>query len=173
MRLWVSVDSVQKRLRLSAAIAGLAACALLAGLGCDALSTAGAWRRAGPDPTLGPGEVVAAQLEALRHNDEADAGIEVAFRFASPGNQRNTGPLERFAGMIHDGPYELLLGFDSVHAQPVEIEGGGARQRVTVVRDGAVGVYLFVLSKQSDGACNGCWMTDAVFVEEDADTEAI
>lgn len=131
------------------------------------------WREAAPHPELAPEEVVAAQLEALRQNDEANAGIEVAYRFASPGNQRTTGPLKRFVWMIHDGPYELLLGFDGAHAQPVEVQDSGARQRVTVVRDGIVRVYEFVLSRQRDGACRGCWMTDAVLVEEATTTEAI
>ncbi len=141
--------------------------------GCEGLS-GGTWREAGPHPELGPEDVVAAQLEALRQNDAANTGIEVAFRFASPANRHTTGPLERFVGMIQEGPYELLLGFDGAHAQPVEVRGSGARQRVTVIRDGRVGVYLFVLSRQSGGTCSGCWMTDAVLVEEEGgETKAI
>ena len=138
---------------------------------CDPAPSA--WREAAPHPDLGPSEVVAAQLEALQHNDESNDGIAVAFRFASPGNRRTTGPLERFVFMIHDGPYELLLGFDGAHAQPVEVDDGAARQRVTVVRDGRVQVYHFVLSKQREGECGGCWMTDAVLIEDSPESEAI
>ena len=51
-----------------------------------------------PSAELAPEEVVAAQLHALRQNDPAnrDAGIRIAFRFASPGNRQVTGPIERF-----------------------------------------------------------------------------
>ena len=49
-----------------------------------------------PDPALTPEQVVRIQLEALRNNDAGDRGIAVAFRFASPGNRQNTGPLPRF-----------------------------------------------------------------------------
>ena len=58
-----------------------------------------------PDPALSPGDVVRIQLEALRRNDEQDRGIAVAFRFASPANRTNTGPLSRFIAMIKEaGP---------------------------------------------------------------------
>ncbi len=147
---------------------------LLAATGCEPAAAPEAWREAIPHPSLGPGDVVAAQLEALRHNDERDAGIAVAFRFASPGNRRSTGPLERFVWMLRDGPYELLLGFDGAHAQPVVMDGSAAaRQRVTIVRDGRSRVYHFVLSQQRGGACGGCWLTDAVLVEDEPDAESI
>ncbi len=152
----------------------LSALLLLGVLACEPVATPAAWREAAPHPGLGPADVVAAQLEALQHNDERDAGIAVAFRFASPGNRRSTGPLERFVWMIRDGPYELLLGFDGAHAQPVVMDGtAAARQRVTVVRDGRSRVYHFVLSQQRDGECRGCWMTDAVLVEDEPAAESI
>jgi hypothetical protein len=50
-----------------------------------------------PRPELSPEQVVQYQAEALQHNDEpkTDAGIERAFRFASPSNKQMTGPLEK------------------------------------------------------------------------------
>lgn len=138
----------------------------LASLGCSGETTSH-WREAAPHPGLGPHQVVAAQLEAFRNNDAHDAGIEVAFRFSSPGNRSHTGPIERFASMVHDGPYELLLGFDGVSMRPVETRRSDARQTVTVVRDGEARIYHFLLSKQRRGACVGCWMTDAVLVEDE------
>ena len=58
----------------------------------------------GPDPSpdLSPEDVVRIQVEALQRNDEPspDAGIEAAFRFASPSNRRATGPLGRFSEMV-------------------------------------------------------------------------
>ena len=76
-----------------------------------------------PAPALSPGEVVRIQLEALRHNDLHNRGIEVAFRFASPANRANTGPLARFVSMIRNGPYALMLGFRAASYGPVETRG--------------------------------------------------
>ena len=85
-----------------------------------------------PEPALSPGDVIRIQLEALRHNDEQDRGIAVAFRFASPSNRANTGPLSRFITMIKEGPYALMLDFRDATYGPVEAISGRARQRVTL-----------------------------------------
>ncbi len=118
-----------------------------------------------PAPALSPGDVVRIQLEALRHNDQDNQGIEVAFRFASPANRVNTGPLERFVSMIRKGPYALMLGFREASYGPVESIGKRARQRVTL-SDAVTSVsYWFYLSRQSEEPYVDCWMTDAVYVE--------
>lgn len=117
-----------------------------------------------PAPELRPQDVVRIQLEALQANDEQDGGIGVAFRFASPSNKRSTGPLPRFAQMIKTGPYALMLVYRSAAYEEVEVAEDRARQRVTLVGDrGAVG-FEFYLSRQREGDCVGCWMTDAVTV---------
>lgn len=118
-----------------------------------------------PTPALAPDEVVRIQLNALRHNDAENRGIEVAFRFASPNNKLSTGPLARFSRMIQQGPYSLMLAYDDITYQPVEIVEDRARQRVTLVGSGMVIAYEFYLSRQSQGACPGCWMTDAVIAK--------
>lgn len=118
-----------------------------------------------PRPGLSPGEVIRIQLEALRRNDEHDRGIEVAFRFASPANRANTGPLDRFIRMIRQGPYALMLEYRKVSYGTVEVRGERARQRITLTGPRARVSYWFVLSRQSEAPCAGCWMTDAVFVE--------
>ena len=118
-----------------------------------------------PAPALSPGEVVRIQLEALRHNDLHNRGIEVAFRFASPANRANTGPFERFVAMIRKGPYALMLGFRAASYGPVETRGMRARQRVTLVDAGRSVTYWFYLSRQSKEPYVDCWMTDAVYVE--------
>ena len=56
-----------------------------------------------PKPALSPGDVIRIQLEALRHNDEQDRGIAVAFLFASPINRANR-PASPLHGMIKEGP---------------------------------------------------------------------
>lgn len=115
-----------------------------------------------PKPGLTPDQVVQIQLNALRHNDARNRGIEVAFRFASPDNRLNTGPLPRFIDMIRQGPYRLMLAYENVAYHPLEVVEDQARQRVTLVGAGLVVDYEFYLSRQSEGGCTGCWMTDAV-----------
>lgn len=117
-----------------------------------------------PAPELSPGEVVRIQLEALRANDADDHGIAVAFRFASPRNKASTGPLERFIRMIKAGPYRLMLHYQHASFKPVRIDGNRAVQRVTLVGRGEIRTYVFLLSRQRDPACDGCWMTDAVLL---------
>ena len=118
-----------------------------------------------PRPGLSPGEVIRIQLEALRNNDDADRGIEVAFRFASPANRAHTGPLPRFIRMIRQGPYALMLDHHTATYGMVRIIGDHARQQVTLTGARARVSYWFFLSRQEGAPCEGCWMTDAVHVE--------
>ena len=96
-----------------------------------------------PNPRLTPQQVVRAQLEALRRNDRDDRGIEVAFRFASPQNKRNTGPLPRFARMIKDGPYALMLRYVDASYAPVKIDGDVAAQQVTLIDVDQAVTFIF------------------------------
>lgn len=117
-----------------------------------------------PSAALTPAEVVRIQVEALRTNDDPTpgAGIATVFRFASPGNRQATGPLSRFARMIRTG-YPELLGFARAERGEARVRGDRAVVPVTVVlRDGRRVTYGFALSRQSGGACDGCWLTDAV-----------
>lgn len=118
-----------------------------------------------PAPSLTPSEVVRIQLGALRDNDESDHGIAITFRFASPSNKAQTGPLPRFAEMIKMGPYRLMLEYRDAEYEPVEIVEGAARQRVTLTGSTYAVTFAFYLSKQDLAECRGCWMTDAVTVE--------
>ena len=118
-----------------------------------------------PSPELTPGQVVQIQLNALRHNDSRNRGIEVAFRFASPDNKLQTGPLARFILMLQQGPYNLMLAYDNAAYDAIEIEENYARQRVTLIGSGLVVAYEFYLSRQTEGVCIGCWMTDAVIAK--------
>ena len=115
-----------------------------------------------PNPGLAPEQVVRIQLDALRNNDAQNRGIEVAFRFASPANRLNTGPLARFISMIRQGPYSLMLAYENAAYHPVEIVENRARQRVTLIGSGLAVDYEFYLSRQDEGEWRGCWMTDAV-----------
>lgn len=121
-----------------------------------------------PNPGLSPGDVIRIQLEALRNNDGQDRGITVAFRFASPANRVNTGPLSRFIAMIEHGPYALMLDFHHADYGPVETASDQARQRVTLTGARASTTYWFFLSRQSEAPYEDCWMTDAVYIERPA-----
>ena len=121
-----------------------------------------------PNPGLSPGDVIRIQLEALRNNDEQDRGIAVAFRFASPANRANTGPLPRFVAMIEQGLYSLMLDFLEADYGPVETVADQARQRVTLTGARTSVTYWFHLSRQSDAPYTDCWMTDAVYIERSA-----
>lgn len=117
-----------------------------------------------PSPDLSPSEVIRIQVEALGDNDRPtpDAGIEAAFRFASPSNRAATGPLDRFTEMIKEG-YGDMLTFELVEYGVLRVEDDVAAQEVTFVQaDGRRTTYLFGLSRQTGGACEACWMTDTV-----------
>jgi hypothetical protein len=117
----------------------------------------------GPSADLAPEDVVRIQVALLRDNDAADRGIAQVYRFASPRNRRQTGPLDRFTEMVRSTPYAPLLGHREARFGAIAIGAAEARQTVTIVAQGGEAViYLWVLSRQTDAACNGCWMTDAV-----------
>jgi hypothetical protein len=125
-----------------------------------------------PAPSLTPGQVVTIVLNALQHNDDPqpDAGIATTFEFASPANRVETGPLQRFASMIKNPAYRVMLGFRSATPERLELDGNHARQRVVIVgRDGSQVTYVFLLSKQAEGPYANCWMTDGVIRQKDPD----
>ncbi len=141
---------------------------LLAALGL--VVCAGAFARAPaqqPSGELSPEEVVRCQMEALQGNGEGDLGIAVAFRFASPANRRVTGPLPRFVAMIKNGPYRAMLQSQLIEYGEVEVREDQASLQVSVLtRDFLAVAYRFYLSRQSVPGCEGCWMTDAVTVDD-------
>ncbi len=118
-----------------------------------------------PKPQLSPEQVVQYQMAALEHNDEpkSDAGIERAFRFASPANKQVTGPLDKFVQILKGPLYAPMLNNRSSLIVGSEVNEDQAKIAVKVVAaDGRELTYVFVLSKQNEGEFNDCWMTDAV-----------
>jgi hypothetical protein len=143
---------------------------LLAGCySAQSRGTDSALRRLGrqqPSAELAPQEVVRIQMEALKYNDEKNRGIEIVFRFASPSNKVNTGPLPRFITMINGEAYRPMLNHNTIGYDEIRVVGDQAAQRVSITtEDGLIVVYVFVLSKQQGEECSGCWMTDAVYIE--------
>lgn len=122
-----------------------------------------------PSPNMSVEQVVNVQLEALQRNPQLadDAGIRLAFRFASPGNKAQTGPVDRFIPMVKAPTYAPLLGFETSSVTVMNQDPSAAHLVVEVRRGEAVAMYMWVLSKQD----NGCWMTDAVVPVEPEDGE--
>lgn len=118
-----------------------------------------------PDPTYGPEEVVAVQLERLATNDEPfeNAGIGVAYNFASPANRRTTGPFDRFVQMVTGSRYVPMVNHVEATTGQMEQVGRRAEQRVTLTGPtGRTATYVFGLSNERTGDLDGCWLTDRV-----------
>lgn len=125
-----------------------------------------------PSVKLTPVDVVNSQLKALQHNDAKDSGIATAFKFASPANKALTGPLDHFVQLLKNPTYKPLLNYRSVEFGPVKIFEGVAHMRIMLIdAEGARAVYVFILSKQPDGPCRDCWMTDGVMRVEEKQEE--
>jgi hypothetical protein len=121
-----------------------------------------------PDPSYGPGEVVSVQLDGLATNDEPfeNAGIGVAYNFASPSNRRATGPFDRFVRMVTGPRYAPMVDHVEATPGPVERDDDTAERRVTLTGpDGRTVTSLFTLSRDRPGDLDGCWLTDRVVVD--------
>jgi hypothetical protein len=121
-----------------------------------------------PDPSYGPAEVVSLQLEGLATNDDPfeNAGIGVAYNFASPGNRRQTGPFDRFVRMVTGPQYAPMVDHVDATTGPMERDGATAEQRVTLTGpDRRTATYVFGLSNERPGGLDGCWLTDRVLLD--------
>lgn len=119
-----------------------------------------------PTPALSPAEVVRIQIDALRQADvpHENAGIEIAFRFASPANKSTTGPLDRFIQLVRNPVYRPMLDHRKAEYGAIEVRENRAVQLVILTaKNGERVGYFFALSKQKDGHYASCWMTDGVF----------
>ena len=118
-----------------------------------------------PSPEIAPEDVVKIQLAALQNNDLTpdNAGIRTAFRFASPDNKAATGPVERFIVLVKNPLYRAMIGFERAELGIMRFAGEIAQQRVTLHhRGGETAAFVFTLSRQRGGVCDGCWLTDGV-----------
>jgi hypothetical protein len=118
-----------------------------------------------PDPKYSPEDVIRFQIEALAQNDDPyeNAGIEFAFRFASPTNKRATGPLERFIRLVNNPLYQPMLNHQTADYGEIQVNGEQAVQIVVLTTSSGKRVgYVFTLSRQKDDTYEDCWMTDSV-----------
>ena len=116
-----------------------------------------------PEPELKPNDVVRLQLLAMQQNDDSDFGIEVTFRFASPANKKQTGPLKRFISLVRNPSYRPLLNHINATFLELNIEEDFAVQDVIITTSNGKRIgYRFRLSIQKGTLYPGCWMTDSV-----------
>lgn len=121
-----------------------------------------------PRPALTPKQVVQAQLDALKAVDQPikDAGFATVFRFASPENREQTGPLPRFAKMIRDGFGEMLNHKSSRLLTPVQQQDQLLQPVEVVSLAGRTYRYVFLLRRIDSANCIACWMTDGVIPQD-------
>ena len=116
-----------------------------------------------PEPKLKPNDVVRLQLLAMQQNDDSDFGIEVTFRFASPANKKQTGPLKHFIGLLQNPSYRPLLNHINATFLELTVEEVFAVQDVIITTSNGERIgYRFRLSIQKGPLYPGCWMTDSV-----------
>ena len=116
-----------------------------------------------PEPKLKPNDVVRLQLLAMQQNDDSDFGIEVTFRFASPANKKQTGPLKRFISLVRNPSYRPLLNHINATFLELTVEEVFAVQDVIITTSNGERIgYRFRLSIQKGPLFPGCWMTDSV-----------
>ena len=116
-----------------------------------------------PEPELKPNDVVRLQLLAMQQNDDSDFGIEVTYRFASPSNKIQTGPLKRFISLVRNPSYRPLLNHTSATFLELTVEEDFAVQDVIITTSKGKRIgYRFRLSIQKGTLFPGCWMTDSV-----------
>ena len=118
-----------------------------------------------PNPDIAPAEVIAIQLNGLKHNDspETDAGIRQTWEFAHPRNRAMTGPLKRFTTMLKGPGYDVMLNHASHEIVPAN-SGEGWRQFDVFMEteNGDVMQFSWIVEKVTDGRYKNCWMTVAV-----------
>ncbi len=123
-----------------------------------------------PSPGLSPREVVQLQLDALKKVDQPvkDAGFATVFRFASPRNQAQTGPLPRFSKMIREG-FGEMLNHKSARLETTLQQQDEALQPVVLTSlAGRTFRYVFLLRLQDSEDCKACWLTDGVIPQDES-----
>ena len=117
-----------------------------------------------PNPERTAREVIAIQLEALRHNDvpRRDAGIEQVWAFAHPRNRMITGPLARFTRMLRGPGYNVLVNHRVHEVKAIRVGDSQAAFAVRVLAlEGGFFRFLWRLEKVELPA-GQVWMTTAV-----------
>ena len=121
-----------------------------------------------PNGNIEPHQVIKIQLKGLKENDSPskDNGINQAWEFAHPDNQKNTGPLGNFKSMIKGKSYGMLL--NHLDHKVVEIKSTDSRVlfEVTVLdKDKTYYKFNWTVEKYTaEGLLKNCWLTTMVSV---------
>ncbi|MEE2998775.1 MAG: hypothetical protein VX693_02530 [Pseudomonadota bacterium] len=132
---------------------------------CNDQLLAGDLKSTRPHPSLSPKDVVHIVMNALKNNDHPNknSGIAITFKFASPANKINTGPLERFSSIIKSQTFQSMINHHSTTYEKYNLLGNRANIDVILISSvGKIFGYRFFLSRQNGNKFEGCWMTDAV-----------
>lgn len=124
-----------------------------------------------PSPALTPHDVVVAQLKALKNNDHPynNAGLETAYRFASPYQKAENGPFGRYCEMFNNQRYSTLINCQSYFVEKHFANDKKAEYFVFITdAKGEEWVFLFRLSKQDSSPNADLWLTDNVIAYADA-----
>ena len=117
-------------------------------------------------------QVVEAQLVSLKNNDQPfpDAGIDAAWSFAHPSNQRATGPLERFTRMLKSPTYRSLLNHSAHKLELIIATETSATFDVLVFPGGNAAPirYRWTVALVESGERAGEWATTAVSAPQNA-----
>ena len=99
----------------------------------------------------------------MQQNDDSDIGIKITFRFASPSNKIQTGPLKRFISLVRSPSYRPLLNHINATFLELTVEEDFAVQDVIITTSNGKRIgYRFRLSIQKGPLYPDCWMTDSV-----------
>ena len=120
-----------------------------------------------PSPDLSPKDVVEIVLGGMANNNNdptPDAGIQLAFQFASPSNKRSTGPFWHFKAIVEQPVYAPLINHTSRTLGEPEFAGNHTSSipLMVVGANGEVAGYLWALSRQIGGDYRDSWMIDSV-----------
>ena len=121
-----------------------------------------------PAENLSAYDVIKIQLDALKNNDENDAGIKQTWLFAHPDNKKMTGPYSRFRIMLYDVHYRILLNHFS---HKIDLIMNTDKKYVYGVKvlseEKKQFYYLWHVEKGSAKDCNNCWFTSGVSMPTD------
>lgn len=115
-----------------------------------------------PSRDLDVEDVIRIQLNGLS-DEQPERGIAQCMEFASPANRSVSGSIDEFARLVRNERYRVLADPDAVQIGSATATDSHVQVLVTVVNDGLVRSFMWVLSRQTEPPYGGCWMTDGVF----------
>ena len=121
-----------------------------------------------PAENLSAYDVIKIQLDALKNNDDNDAGIKQTWLFAHPDNKKMTGPYARFRIMLYDVHYRILLNHFSHKIDLIMNTDNKFVYGVKVLSEEKKQFYyLWHVERGNAENCKNCWFTSGVSMPTD------